>query len=232
MPTKRNEAYLYCPVFEALEKNWGVNIKRLQPAITDDNLFHCAVPGIKTTSIYFTNDTWHGNDFIDLGNGAVACSMKYASAHYGDILKSYYGAILQDETDGFSSLNSLLVQDGIFIYIPQGVKVQLPIQVLNVMYAKQRLMSIGRNLIIMEPESELHYIDCVHTMNETEYFQITRQAPELSTGAILWLSLRRHIVRQECEREVRHADDCGLCMCPYPFRGHRRTSSPSLLAIT
>lgn len=171
MPTKREEAYLYCPVFEALEKNWGVNIKRLQPAITDDNLFHCAVPGIKTTSIYFTNDTWHGNDFIDLGNGAVACSMKYASAHYGDILKSYYGAILQDETDGFSSLNSLLVQDGIFIYIPQGVKVQLPIQVLNVMYAKQRLMSIGRNLIIMEPESELHYIDCVHTMNETEYFQ-------------------------------------------------------------
>ena len=72
------------------------------------------------------------------------------------------------------------------------------------------------------------FFNLLRRVNETEYFQITRQAPELNTGAILWLSLRRHIVRQECEREVRHTDDCGLCVCPYPFRGHRRTSSPSL----
>ena len=66
------------------------------------------------------------------------------------------------------------------------------------------------------------FFNLLRRVNETEYFQITRQAPELSTGAILWLSLRRHIVSLECEREVCHADDCGLCMCPYPLRGHRR----------
>ncbi len=170
MPTKKDEAYLYCPLFDALNINWGVNINRLQSNINEENLFHCAVPGIKTSSVYFTNDTWRGNDCIDLGNGAIACSMQYASIHYNDILNKYYGTVLQEEIDGFSALNALIVQDGIFIYIPKGVKVQLPIQVLNVMFASGELMSTGRNLIVLEPDSELHYIDCVHTMNDNNYF--------------------------------------------------------------
>lgn len=171
IPTKKEEPYLYCPLFDSLDIDWGVNIKRLQPGGNSDNLFHCAVPGIKTSTVYFRNDTWTGEMYVDLGNGAFACSMQYASSHYNDILDKYYGTALKDEKDGFTELNALLVQDGIFVYIPKGVKTQLPLQVLNVMYAKSQLISTGRNLIILEPQSELHYIDCIHTMNDNPYFQ-------------------------------------------------------------
>ena len=69
-PTRKTEEYLYCPLFDALKTDWGVNINRLTFGLKAEDMFRCAVPGIKAVVAPIINDVWAGAEEIDLGNGA------------------------------------------------------------------------------------------------------------------------------------------------------------------
>ncbi len=169
-PTRKTEEYLYCPLFDALKTDWGVNINRLTFGLKAEDMFRCAVPGIKATVAPIVNDVWMGDTEIDLGNGAFACSMKHASEAHKDLITKYYNTILNDKKDAFVMLNSMLVQDGLFVYIPRGVECQMPLQIVNMMRAGQALMGVNRNLIVLEANASLQIIDCDHSMDNAEYF--------------------------------------------------------------
>lgn len=170
-PTSRTEAYIYCPLFEALKTDWGVNVNRMLFGMKPELMFHCAVPGIKATLAYMVNDVWASSEAeIDLGSGAFICSMHHASEAHNDILQRYFNTILCDDNDGFVVLSDMLVQDGYLIYIPKGVALQMPLQFVNMMRAGQPLMGINRNLIIIEDMASVDIIDCDHTMDDSPYF--------------------------------------------------------------
>lgn len=172
-PTAHTEEYLYCPLFNALTTDWGVNVNRLKFGLTPDKMFHCAVPGIKTSTVYFTNDVWVATgEETDLGNGAFACSMKYASLHHNGLVRQYFRSALTDDNDGFQILSDMLVQDGFFVYIPPYVQVEMPLQCVNMMRAGQALMGVNRNLIVVDHHASLEVIDCDHSMDDNAYFSI------------------------------------------------------------
>ena len=213
-PTRKTEEYLYCPLFDAMATDWGVNINRLTFGLKAEDMFRCAVPGIKAHVAYIINDVWCGEDCIDLGNGAFACSMKYASEHHAELLAKYYNTILNDRKDAFVMLNSMLVQDGLFVYIPRGVECQLPLQIVNMMRAGQSLMGLNRHLIILEANSSLQVIDCDHSMDNAEYFASRIAEIYVGEGARLnycsmesshekMANLRRYAVAQERDSVVK-----------------------------
>lgn len=172
-PTRRTEEYLYCPLFDALKTNWGVNVNRLKFGMTADKMFRCTVPGIKTTVAYFVNDVWAANEpETDLGNGAFVCSMRHASQHHAELLERHYRTVLTDDNDGFMLLSDMMVQDGYFLYVPENVEVELPVQFVNMMRAGQALMGVNRNLIVLAEGAKLQIIDCDHSMDDNTYLSI------------------------------------------------------------
>ena len=181
-PTTKTEEYLYCPLFSALTTDWGINFSRLKFGLTAEKMFHCAVPGIKATTAYFINDVWAAKEpFVDLGNGAFVCTMRYACEVYPQIIEKHYHTALTDDNDGFVNLSNLLVQDGFLLYVPKNIALSQPLQFVNMMRAGQPLLGTNRNLIVLEEGAKVDIIDCDHSMDENPYFAIRNT--EIKVGA-------------------------------------------------
>jgi FeS assembly protein SufB len=90
--------------------------------------------------------------------GVVFLDTDTAVQKYPDIVKRYFGTIIPPEDNKFSALNSAVWSGGSFVYVPEGVKVEVPLQA----YFRINAENIGqfeRTLIIAEPHSEVHYIE-------------------------------------------------------------------------
>jgi Fe-S cluster assembly protein SufB len=75
-----------------------------------------------------------------------------------EIFKKYFAKIIPPEDNKFAALNSAVWSGGSFIYIPPGIKVDMPLQA----YFRINAENIGqfeRTLIISDEGSEVHYIE-------------------------------------------------------------------------
>lgn len=75
-----------------------------------------------------------------------------------EIFKKYFAKTIPPEDNKFAALNSAVWSGGSFIYIPPGIKVDMPLQA----YFRINAENIGqfeRTLIIADEGSEVHYIE-------------------------------------------------------------------------
>ncbi len=77
---------------------------------------------------------------------------------YPEIFKEYFGTVVPPADNKFAALNSAVWSGGSFVYVPAGVKVEIPLQA----YFRINSQSMGqfeRTLIIAEPGSYVHYVE-------------------------------------------------------------------------
>ncbi|MHA2277135.1 MAG: Fe-S cluster assembly protein SufB [Candidatus Kariarchaeaceae archaeon] len=75
-----------------------------------------------------------------------------------EYFKKYFGTVVPPEDNKYAALNSAVWSGGSFVVIPEGVKVDIPIQA----YFRINTKNAGqfeRTLIIAEPGSDVHYIE-------------------------------------------------------------------------
>jgi len=77
---------------------------------------------------------------------------------YPDIFKEYFGTIVPPADNKFAALNSAVWSGGSFIYVPAGVKVDIPLQA-YFRINSQNMGQFERTLIIAEEGSYVHYIE-------------------------------------------------------------------------
>lgn len=90
--------------------------------------------------------------------GVIFCDMDTAVKRYPAIVKKYFGTLIPPRDNKFAALNSAVWSGGSFVYVPKGVKVDLPLQA----YFRINAESFGqfeRTLIIAEEGSSVHYIE-------------------------------------------------------------------------
>ena len=88
----------------------------------------------------------------------IFTSVGNAVKEYPDLIKKYMGSIIPASDNKFAALNSAVWSDGPFIYIPEGVKIAMPLQ----SYFRINAQGMGqfeRTLIVAEPNSEVQYIE-------------------------------------------------------------------------
>lgn len=74
------------------------------------------------------------------------------------LVKKYFATVIPINDNKFAALNSAVWSGGSFIYIPEGVKIDMPLQA----YFRINQSSMGqfeRTLIIADKNSEVHYIE-------------------------------------------------------------------------
>lgn len=100
--------------------------------------------------------------------GVIFLSMDEGLKKYPEIVKQYIGKVVPMHDNKFAALNSAVWSGGSFIYIPEGMQVELPLQA----YFRINAASMGqfeRTLIIVEPGSYCHYIEgCTSPIYTTE----------------------------------------------------------------
>ncbi len=90
--------------------------------------------------------------------GVVFLDMDSGLREYPDLVKQYFGTIIPPMDNKFAALNSAVWSGGSFVYVPKGVKVELPLQA----YFRINAANMGqfeRTLIIAEEGSYVHYVE-------------------------------------------------------------------------
>ena len=90
--------------------------------------------------------------------GVLFTDMDTAVREYPDIVRRYFGKIIPPNDNKFAALNSAVWSGGSFIYVPPGVKVEMPLQAYFRINA-ENMGQFERTLIIADEGSQVHYIE-------------------------------------------------------------------------
>jgi len=90
--------------------------------------------------------------------GVIFVDTDTALREHEDLLKEYFGTVIPVGDNKFAALNTSVWSGGSFIYIPKGVKVDIPLQA----YFRINTENMGqfeRTLIIADEGSYVHYVE-------------------------------------------------------------------------
>ncbi len=90
--------------------------------------------------------------------GVIFTDPETAVREHPDLVRQYFGTVIPYLDNKFAALNSAVWSGGSFVYVPKGVKVEIPLQA----YFRINAKSFGqfeRTLIIADEGSFVHYIE-------------------------------------------------------------------------
>ena len=90
--------------------------------------------------------------------GVIFLDMDSGLREYPEIIQKYFGTIIPTNDNKFAALNTAVWSGGSFIVVPEGVKVDIPLQAYFRINA-QNMGQFERTLIIAQPGSFVHYIE-------------------------------------------------------------------------
>ncbi|GAB4537776.1 MAG: Fe-S cluster assembly protein SufB [Anaerolineae bacterium] len=90
--------------------------------------------------------------------GVIFLDMDSGLREHPELVRQYFGTVIPPEDNKFASLNSAVWSGGSFIYVPPGVRVELPLQAYFRINA-QNMGQFERTLIIADEGSYVHYVE-------------------------------------------------------------------------
>lgn len=107
----------------------------------------------------FDSEVMYHNTRKDLEEkGVIFLSMDEGLKQYPEIVKKHFAKVVPFNDNKFAALNTAVWSGGSFVYVPKGVKVDIPLQA----YFRINSESIGqfeRTLIVADEASQAHYIE-------------------------------------------------------------------------
>lgn len=90
--------------------------------------------------------------------GVIFLDTTSALNQFPDLFKKYFATVIPPHDNKFAALNSAVWSGGSFVYVPKGVRIDMPLQA----YFRINSSSVGqfeRTLIIADQGSEVHYVE-------------------------------------------------------------------------
>src|SRR5947199_3416822 len=90
--------------------------------------------------------------------GVLFLDMDSGLREHEELGKEYFGTIIPQNDNKFAALNSAVWSGGSFIYVPPGVKVEMPLQAYFRINA-ENMGQFERTLIIVDEDAYVHYVE-------------------------------------------------------------------------
>jgi Fe-S cluster assembly protein SufB len=90
--------------------------------------------------------------------GVIFMDMDSGLREHPELVQEYFGTVIPPADNKLAALNSAVWSGGSFVYVPEGVRVEIPLQA----YFRINAENAGqfeRTLIIAEPGSYVHYVE-------------------------------------------------------------------------
>jgi Fe-S cluster assembly protein SufB len=151
--------YYYAKASEKAEKNWDDVPENVKNTFDKLGIPEAEKKFLAGVGAQYESEVVYHNLRDDLAKqGVLFLDTDSALKEHPEIFKKYFGKIIPPEDNKFAALNSAVWSGGSFIYIPPGVKVDMPLQA----YFRINAENIGqfeRTIIIADEGSEVHYIE-------------------------------------------------------------------------
>ncbi len=168
LPTRKHEKWRNTDLKEVGEKSFLMESPNPPYDLELSEMFKCEVHGFDADVVSLHNGWYYSTDEKRLQvfkNGLVVGSMAEAQIQYPDFFTKYFGEIADNNSHGYTSINTALWRDGIFIYVPDGLSVENTIQLIKVVSSENQLMTNTRNLIVLGKNSKLSFMHCDDSVN-------------------------------------------------------------------
>lgn len=180
-PGTKDEAYKYTDMGRLFASDYGLNLNRLPIPVNPNDVFKCDVPNMSTSLFFVLNDSFYSGKLgSKMPEGVLIGSLKEIAASHPDLIRPYYGRLADTSKDGVTAFNTLFAQDGLVVYVPRGVVVEKPVQLVNILRADVDFMVNRRILIILEDDAQLRFLACDHAMDDVRF--LATQVMEVFVG--------------------------------------------------
>lgn len=170
-PTRKVERYKYTDVAKLFEPDYGLNLNRLDIPVNPYDAFRCDVPNLSTSLYFVVNDSFYTRQLpqAHLPEGVIVDSLCRVAATQPQLVEPYYGRLAQTGADALVALNTMLAQDGLFIYVPRHVRMDRTVQIINILRSDVDLMVNRRVLIVVEQGAEARFLFCDHAADDRRF---------------------------------------------------------------
>ena len=186
-PTERLEQWKSTDILEALQHDYKVIMEPDFSGVDTDKLLQCEIPDFDT--LLFTElNGWYvskNKPLTKFDNGAVVGSLAAAKKEYPEFFARHYGKIADYRMNGLVAFNTALAQDGMFIYVPDGVEMDKTIQMVNVTQKNDYVLVHNRHLVVMGKNSKLKLVHCDDSTNQETSFTNSVTEVYMDEGADL-----------------------------------------------
>ena len=181
-PSPNDEEYKHTNIPDLFAPDYGLNLNRLEIPVNPYEVFRCDVPNLSTLLYFVVNDSFSTkeNPKVKLPEGVLIGSLNEMARSHPDLVQRYYGKQACTQNDGIVALNTAFVQDGFFLYVPKGVIIEKPIQLINILRGDADFMVNRRLLIILEEGAQARLLVCDHTMDKKKF--LSSQVTEIYAG--------------------------------------------------
>ena len=90
--------------------------------------------------------------------GVLFLDMDSGLREHEEIVKQYFGTIIPSNDNKFAALNTAVWSGGSFIYVPKGVRIELPLQAYFRINA-ENMGQFERTMIIVDEDAYVHYVE-------------------------------------------------------------------------
>ena len=166
-----DEIYFYSKPAGAEGKNWDdvpADIKRTFERLGIPEAEQKFLAGVGAQ--YESEMVYHNIQEHLAQKGVIFKSIEHGLRDHPDLFRQYFNTVIPIEDNKFAALNSAVWSGGSFVYIPKGVKVEMPLQAyFRVNQADQG--QFERTLIIVEEGAQAHYVEgCTAPIYTTDSF--------------------------------------------------------------
>ena len=188
-----------------LADDYALNLARHEVPTTREDLFTCAIPDISTQVYYLVNEQYvrdsRGTVREDNLTGETpyyAGSLREFATAYPDVVERYYDRLASRDlsqpkdgrgrresvcTLGESALNTMFCQDGFELYVPDGVQIEKPFQLISLMRGVDDVMAAQRLLVIVGDGAKASLLVCDHASELSDTAKLlSLQVSELFVG--------------------------------------------------
>ena len=174
-PTRKVERYKYTDIAKLFEPNYGLNLNRLDIPVNPYDAFRCDVPNLSTSLYFVVNDGFYRAERQEVrGERIPQAQPKLPEGVVFGSLRDFattthYNQLAGKDDDAVTHLNTMLAQDGLYVYIPKNVVVDRAIQVINILRSDVDLMVNRRVLIVLEEGAEAKFLFCDHAADDRHF---------------------------------------------------------------
>lgn len=168
LPAKGSENYETIDLDAMLATDYGLNIDRIPLDVNPAATFRCDVPVMSPELLMNVNGLPSLSEAAKkapLPKGVECGSLRDFARKDPAFIAKYYGTAADIENPT-TALDTLLAQDGLYLRVHSGVRLEKPLQLVNILSSLVPFMAVRRMLIIIEEDAVAEFVTCDHTQTE------------------------------------------------------------------
>jgi len=172
LPDRKNELWKNTDLTAVLQRDYTKYLERTESGSDLDFMFTCEVHNFETDQVSFLNG-WHvrtARDLRQLPGGVIIGSLSEAFLQYPDLIGQHYGRYADSGKDLFLAMNTAFARDGLFIYVPDNIVLEKPVQMISIINHNENLLLQNRNLVILGKNSHMTLVMCDDSTNQQASF--------------------------------------------------------------